>query len=76
MVCEATGLKLSLEMNRQGYTRHPYRPSIDRIDNSLGYTKDNCRVVAVIYNYAKSEFTDKDVLLMAVSLLEKIYEHI
>ena len=38
--------------------RHPYAPSIDRIDGKLGYTKANCRVVAWIYNQARSNYSD------------------
>ena len=47
------------------------KPSIDRIDNSQGYTKNNCRVVSVIYNKAKSDYKDEDVLKMARALVER-----
>lgn len=35
-----------------------------------GYTKDNCRIVSVIYNKAKSDYRDEDVIKMAKALLE------
>lgn len=46
--CEVTGLKFS---HKYG----PYYPSIDRIDSSKGYTKDNCKMVCCMYNAAKCE---------------------
>lgn len=70
MKCEATGVDLVLE--RQDNVQHtPFRPSIDRIENSKGYTKDNCRIVCVIYNKAKSDGTDADVLRMAEALWQQ-----
>lgn len=36
--------------------RRPYFPSIDRIDNSKGYHRDNVRLVCQIVNYAMNEF--------------------
>jgi hypothetical protein len=38
--------------------RHPYAPSIDRIDGKLGYTKANCRIVSWIFNQARSNYSD------------------
>lgn len=35
-----------------GEDHHPYAPSIDRIDSSEGYTKDNCRVILWCLNTA------------------------
>lgn len=32
--------------------RRPLAPSIDRIDSSLGYTRQNCRIVCAAVNYA------------------------
>jgi hypothetical protein len=69
MKCEATGVDLMLE-KRENVCHAPFRPSIDRIDNSRGYTKDNCRVVCVIFNKAKSDCLDEDVIKMAVSLVK------
>lgn len=39
--------------------RDMYRPSVDRLDNSKGYTKDNCQVVIWAYNCAKASWTDE-----------------
>jgi hypothetical protein len=66
-VCEVTGIPFELS---NGDTRvRPFSPSVDRIDSSKGYTKDNCRVVLTIYNTAKNEFSDADVLKMATALM-------
>lgn len=55
--CKITNIKLELGE----FNYNPYAPSIDRIDNSLGYTDDNIQIVCVIYNFCKNEFTDKQV---------------
>ena len=41
--------------------RHPFRPSIDRVDNSRGYTLDNIRIVWYIENICRNKFSDEDV---------------
>jgi hypothetical protein len=73
MICEATGVELVLTRD-ETVAHTAFRPSIDRIDNQRGYTKDNCRIVSVIYNKAKSEYNDADVLKMARNLVLKFYE--
>ncbi|WP_299830744.1 hypothetical protein [uncultured Roseobacter sp.] len=35
-------------------------PSIDRIDNAEGYTLGNIRIVTVIANMARSDFSDDE----------------
>lgn len=47
--CSVTGTPFSLL--RVGKSR-PYAPSIDRRDNSIGYTRENCRLVCVAANIA------------------------
>jgi hypothetical protein len=69
-VCEATGLPFEFKL-AEGQTRNPFAPSIDQIVPSKGYTKDNCRLVAMIYNYAKNNFSDADVLKMATALMSR-----
>ncbi len=68
--CSVTGIEFSYEPNS------PFLPSIDRIDNSRGYTRDNCRVVCWIYNCARGRFTDEDVLKMASCLLSRNYDRV
>lgn len=72
-VCERTGLSFDYKLGIVDCldSRNPYFPSIDRIDSSLGYTETNCQLVCVIYNYAKNEWRDADVLKMAIALVNK-----
>jgi len=64
-VCQRSGIPIVYERN------NPWAPSIDRIDSSGGYTKTNSQIVCAIYNFAKNEFTDDDVMLVAESLVNK-----
>jgi len=66
LVCAATGMPLEWT---QG-ARQPWNPSVDRIDSTKGYTLENTRVVSVLFNLAKSEWTDADVLKMAEALCQ------
>lgn len=69
MVCEATGLPLSLE--RTGETKYnPWGPSLDRKDSTKGYTRDNVQLVCIAYNVAKGEWPES-VLLTLVRALAK-----
>ena len=54
-MCEVTGIVFVLNVRR-----HPFMPSIDRIDSSKGYTPDNCRVVLWIINQAKNDISEDD----------------
>jgi hypothetical protein len=56
-VCAITGLELDPADKW-------YKPSLDRIDPSLGYTVDNIRIVAWIVNHARSDLTDDEFLTM------------
>lgn len=62
--CEATGIKSDLETEerKSGHTKNPWVPSIDRIDSSKPYLKENIQVVVFMYNMCKSEFTHNDVI--------------
>jgi hypothetical protein len=67
--CEATGLPFDLVGRGGGWV--PFAPSVDRIDCSRGYTMDNCRVVCLIFNTARNQFSDEDVLKMAQAMVKK-----
>lgn len=58
--CKQTGIRFDFET--VGYTkqnRNPKAPSLDRIDNGLGYTRENVQIVCWFYNMAKSTFDDE-----------------
>lgn len=66
-VCERTGLKFDFSFT----PRCPFTPSIDRVDNAKGYTRDNCQMVVYIYNLSKNEFTDEDLYKMCVAFIKQ-----
>lgn len=66
--CEVTGIPFILKSKEdamsvvsKGQYRNPFSPSIDRIDNSKGYSTDNCQMVCVIYNTCKGCFSEEAV---------------
>ncbi len=40
----------------------PFKPSLDRIDNTKGYTRDNITVCWQIENYCKNTYTNEEVI--------------
>lgn len=54
--CEITGLPLDFNKPKKKGAKPPFTPSVDRIDPTKGYTKDNCQVVCWALNRAKGEF--------------------
>jgi len=60
-LCEVTGLPFD-------FSSRAFAPSLDRRDNSLGYTDDNTQVVVWIYNSAKGVTNHGDVLKLAEAL--------
>jgi len=72
MTCAATGLPLTFEREPgEKYRRSPWFPSIDRIDNSLGYVPGNIRIVCSLYNFMRSNHADEDVLTVARALVAR-----
>lgn len=71
--CAVTGMPFKLPKYNPGQTgkRGQWTPSIDRIDNSKGYTKSNCRMVVWMYNLAKNNYTDNDIVKMSIALATK-----
>lgn len=71
-ICEATGLPFDISVlppRAERQSRTPaFSPSFDRIERGGGYTQDNVRVVVFIYNVARSDFDDNDLLTLAKAL--------
>lgn len=42
--------------------KHPFKPSIDRVDSSKGYTMGNLKICWMIENLCKNTFSDADVI--------------
>uniref|UniRef100_A0AAU6VY36 Restriction endonuclease n=2 Tax=unclassified bacterial viruses TaxID=12333 RepID=A0AAU6VY36_9VIRU len=55
--------------------RHPLKPSIDRLDNSKGYIKDNVVITSTFANLGRSNTTVEDFreFLIILGQQEKIY---
>jgi hypothetical protein len=75
-VCEITGLPFQ----KWGTSLHKlYAPSVDRIDNSKGYMRDNCRMILYGINALKGEGTDQDMETIAralVSFFDQTKSHV
>lgn len=67
--CEVSGIRFSLE--RDGGRKRRWAPSIDRIDNTRGYTRDNCRLVCVAVNLALNEFGEEALTLIARGVVRR-----
>ena len=61
--CYFTGEKLVLPENCEGWKNiTPYAASLDRIDNSIGYTQENVRYISYMANIARRTFSDNEVI--------------
>lgn len=64
--CAVTGIDFVIG---DGSGPAPYSPTIDRIDRSKGYTKDNSRFVLMAVNAFKGRGTDADMLFIAKAIV-------
>jgi hypothetical protein len=63
--CAISGIQMWLPIHGQAWTEQtgdPWKPSLDRIDNSKPYIKGNVRFVCVIANFARHDFSDEQLL--------------
>lgn len=72
--CEVTDIPFDLtsHVNNTVHAKNPWVPSIDRIDSSKPYLKNNVQIVVFMYNVCKAEFSHADVVKFcrAVAALE------
>ena len=75
--CEVTGIPFDLTTVHSEYAnaKNPWVPSIDRIDSSKPYLKDNIQIVVYMYNVCKSEFSHTDVLTFVNAVHKKENEN-
>lgn len=64
--CNITNIKFTF--NGTKTEKNPFGPSPDRIDNNIGYTKENTQWVCTIYNLMKNTFLEEDVKKFISSL--------
>jgi hypothetical protein len=55
--CAITGLSLI----KTDQPKFPFQPSIDRIKNDIGHTKDNCQIVCLAIQFGKHKHTNEAV---------------
>lgn len=71
-LCAQTGIAFDMNLGTKGKgKRNPLRPSVDRIDSTKGYVKDNVRIVLSIVNTMKADWPD-DVIHMVVKQWAKM----
>lgn len=70
--CEITGIPFnSWSPNSHVESKkHPFRPTIDRIDSRIGYTKENCRIVCYIANLAMSHWGEAALLALIYGFVD------
>lgn len=56
-ICPVLNIPLDYYSSSGIQGRNPYGPSLDRFDNSKGYTKDNVRIISWRANSLKSDAT-------------------
>ncbi len=70
--CEVSGIPFDLSRNGLRLkTKAPFAPSVDRKDNSKGYTPDNSRLVCAVVNFAMNEWGLEPVMKLARALAAK-----
>ena len=58
-ICEFTGIKLEISSYSRIEKNPIYSASLDRIDSSIGYTKDNIRWISRAINWMKNDMSDE-----------------
>lgn len=64
-LCEVSGLPFYLGAEK----RHPFQPSLDRIDSSKGYDPWNLRMVLMAVNYCMSTWGEQIFLELSAAML-------
>lgn len=70
--CPILGIPLSQVQGSPG--GRPGSPSIDRIDNTKGYTKDNIQIISHLANQMKSHASPKELVRFAKWILAEYNE--
>ena len=69
--CEVTGFGFEFGPHPDGAGgRHPYGPSVHRVEPALGYTQENCQMVTWLYNRALGPYKHEVLMGLARRLVE------
>jgi hypothetical protein len=68
--CEISGLPFSKQ--GEGTGPHPMSPSIDRTDQSIGYTQNNCRFILWAINGMRGRGTDETMYMIAKAIVARM----
>lgn len=66
--CELTGIEFRVGVGKSG--PQAFSPSIDRIDQTRGYTPGNCRFVLFAVNAIRGTMSDADMVMLAKRLAQ------
>lgn len=70
-VCQVTGIPFDHRAKPAKGVDLPFRASLDRVDNTVGYLPNNIQIVCCIYNRSKGMWNVEDVETMAKAIMEK-----
>lgn len=73
--CEVTGIPFDMRQKPYRGMDFPFRASLDRTDNAVGYLPHNIQVVCKIYNQCKFIWNEEDVMEMAYALITEQHPH-
>lgn len=73
--CEVTGIPFDMRQKPYHGMDFPFRASLDRTDNTVGYLPGNIQVVCKIYNQCKFIWNEEDVMEMAYALITTQHPH-
>jgi len=70
-VCELSGLPIE-RVAPGNHRTHPFAPSLDRKEPTMGYKKSNVRLVCFAVNRARSDWGDEVLLTIANGIVKHI----
>lgn len=71
-VCPVSGIRMTLEISEGQGNRKPTKMSVDRVVPSLGYVKENVRLVCWAVNAMKNQWTDDELLHWCKAIAQRL----
>ncbi len=73
--CAVTGIRFSSD-NPSNSRVAPFKPSLDRIDSSKGYSRENCRLICAAANLALMDFGEEVFGMIAIGYAAKAFQNL